>query len=273
MRNIIHKLFFFAVFIAVIASTLCTCSKQKQQGLTITEGILSVGVEIGYPPMEYYDIDGVTLLGFDIELTKALADKLGLEVNYIDTTWEGIFAGLDANRYDIAVNITILPERLQNFNFTRPYIDSSMTIVTRKNSPVRIEKPENITGRRVAFQGDTTAQYFAERLREQGVVFTSFAYDKIINCFDDLALRRIDFVIVDNIVAYHYASAEDSAFQVVWQGLSDEYIAICLKKGNDALTTTLNNALHELHREGVLQEISNRIFNRDMVSAVFPENN
>jgi len=248
------------------------------------EGILSVGVEIGYPPMEYYDTDGVTPIGFDIDMTKALAEKLDLQVNYVDTTWEGILAGLDANRYDIAVNITILEEREKRYNFTKPYIDSSMTIVTLENSPIKIENPLDIAGFRVAYQRDTTAQYFTERLREQGIIFTSFAYDKITNCFDDLALRRVDLIVVDNIVAFDYAKKPglnkpdlnmnrhtrtgrtNASFEVVWQGPSDEYIGIALKKGNDTLTTALNNALDELFQDGTMQEISQKYFNRNIYS-------
>jgi polar amino acid transport system substrate-binding protein len=253
----------FLIFLLTTAFTGCA---KKKHGLTIAEGTLSVGVEIGYPPMEYYDTDGVTLTGFDIEVTKAIAEKLGLNVKYIDTAWEGILAGLKTDKYDIAVNITILPERQKSFNFTKPYIDSSMTIVTVKNSFVKIEKPEDIEGYRAAYQGDTTAQYFTEKLKKSGLVFTSFSYDKIINCFDDLALGRLDLIVVDNIVAYDYAGKENSPFEVVWQGPSGELIGICLKKGNDALTAAIDEALDELFIDGTMREISLKIFNRDLVS-------
>ena len=253
------------ICLSLLAVSLTNCVKPKH-GLTITDGMLSVGVEIGYPPMEYYDTDNVTLIGFDIELTKAIAAKLGLTVNYIDTAWDSIFAGLDTNKYDIAVNITILPERLQKFNFTKPYIDSSMTIVTAKNSSVRIERPEDIKGYRAAYQGDTTAQYFAERLKKNGVSFTSFSYDKITNCFDDLALGRVDLVISDNIAACDYAEKENSPFKVAWQGASGELIGICLKKGNDTLTAAIDKALEELFKDGEMLKMSLKIFNRDLVS-------
>jgi len=263
VKNQLSILFLFSLVTAVV---LAGCAKKEPQDLTIVKGVLTVGVEVGYPPMEYYDTDGKTLLGFDIELVEALAEKLNLEVNFIDTTWEGILAGLDAERYDIAVNITILPERQERYNFTRPYIDSSMTVAALKNSPVRIERPQDIARHRAAYQSGTTAQYFTERLRDQGLIFTSFSYEKIINCFNDLGLRRVDLVVADNIVGYHYTSAENSPFEIIWEGPSDEYIGICLKKGNDALTTALNNALEELFRDGTMLELSQRIFGRDLVS-------
>jgi len=257
------------VFLLLSALSLSVCVKPKQRGLTIEDGVLLVGVEIGYPPMEYYDSDGVTLAGFDIELTKALAEKLGLQAKFIDTAWEGILPGLSADRYDIAVNITILPERQRRYNFSKPYIDSSMTIVVLKDFLLKIERPEDIAGRRVGYQGDTTAQYFTERLREEGLAFSSFSYDKIINCFDDLKLGRLDVIIVDNIVAFDYAGKEKSPFEVVWQGPSGEHIGFCLKKDNDALTAAIDKALDELFADGVLAEISQKYFNRDLVSSLW----
>jgi len=267
VKNQLSILFLFSLITAIVfVAILSGCAKKEPQDLTIVKGVLTVGVEVGYPPMEYYDTDGKTLLGFDIELIKALAAKLNLEVNFIDTTWEGILAGLDADRYDIAVNVTILPERQERYNFTRPYIDSSMIVAALKNSPIRIESPHDIARHKAAYQGGTTAQYFTERLRDQGFIFTSFSYDKIINCFNDLRLRRVDLVVADNIVGYHYTNTEDSPFEIIWEGPSDEYIGICLKKGNDALTFALDNALEELFKDGTMLHLSQRIFGRDLVS-------
>jgi len=261
-----NRLTAFILFL-LLTWVFTSCEKQKS-GLTITDGILSVGLEIGYPPMEYYDTDGVTLAGFDIELIKALAEKLQLKVKYIDTAWEGILTGLDTGKYDIAVNITILPQRQRNYNFTRPYIGSSITITSLKDFPNKIKKPQNLEGYRIAYQGDTTAQYFAEELvRHQGITVTSFSYDKITNCFDDLKLGRVDFVIADNIASFYYTKNDNSPFETVWQGTADEYIGICLKKGNDALTNTLNNALEQLFADGVMLSI----FGRDLVSSVLSE--
>ncbi|MDR0556624.1 MAG: ABC transporter substrate-binding protein [Treponema sp.] len=264
-------LFYKAFFLFFMLSVLCGgCTKQsqRQQGITIKEGALTVGVEIGYPPMEYYDANGQTLIGFDIDLTKALAERLGLRVEYVDVAWEGILAGLNTNRYDIAINITILPERQNKYNFTEPYIDSSITIVALKGPRFKIERPEDIAGHSVCYQSDTTAQYFTERLSGQGISFTSYSYDKILNCFDDLTLGRVDLIVVDNIVAFDYAGKEDSPFEVIWQGHSDEYIGICLKKGNDILTNALNNALDDLFENGAMAQISQKTFNRDLVSSV-----
>jgi polar amino acid transport system substrate-binding protein len=265
----IEKKIFLAlcVFVFFTGAAFVGCAKRHRHGLTIEEGVFTVGVEIGYPPMEYYDADGVTLMGFDIELTKALADRLGLQVKYIDTSWDGIFAGLDTCKYDAAINVTILPERQKKYNFTKPYIDSSIIMVTRKDSFIKIENPENIENYSVGFQSDTTAQYFTEKLGNRGIYFRSFAYDKILNCFEDLELGRLDLVAVDNLVAFDYAGKPNSPFEAAWRGRADEYIGICLKKGNDALTGALDNALDELFADGTLVDISRQFFNHDLVSS------
>jgi polar amino acid transport system substrate-binding protein len=263
-------IFFAAGIFLVAAGGICAgCSKHRQQrGITIKEGILSVGVEIGYPPMEYYDTDGVTPAGFDIQLAGALAGKMGLTVNYIDTAWEGILAGVQAGRYDIAINITITPERQMAHNFTDPYIENCMVIAALKDSSAKIENPEDIAGHSAAYQENTTAQYFAERLKDRGIHFTSFPYDKIMNCFDDLMLGRVDAVVTDSLAASYYTEKENSPFRICWQGPVDETIGICLKKGNDALTGALNKALDELFADGTMLNISRAVFGRDVVSSV-----
>jgi polar amino acid transport system substrate-binding protein len=246
--------------------SLTGCPK-RERGLTIEDGILIAGVEIGYPPMEYYDTDGKTPAGFDIELCKALADAIGLRIRFIDVAWEGILAGLKTDKYDIAVNVTITPQRQKMYNFTKPYIDNSMTIVTCKDSFSAVHAPQDIAFLRAAFQGDTTAQFFAERLNSQ-IPFTLFAYDKIINCFDDLKLGRVDCVIVDSLAAFDYAGKKQSPFTVAWQGPTEESIAICLKKDNDALTEALNKALIQLLENGTLLRISRDFFGCDLVSGL-----
>ncbi|MDR1363972.1 MAG: ABC transporter substrate-binding protein [Spirochaetaceae bacterium] len=252
MKPICKTLIIFFSSAALLAALYTGCKRQTEQQsrLTIKEGLLKVGVEIGYPPMEYYDTDGKTPIGFDIDLTRALADKLGLKVEYIDIDWEGILAGLDTNRYDIAVNITILPERQNKYNFTKPYIYSFITIAGLKDSNFKIEKPEDIAGRSVCYQASTSAQYFTERLNARGVNFTSYSYDKILNCFNDLELGRVDLLVSDNIAAMDYTEKEDSPFEIVWRDTAGESIGICLKKGNDALANALNKALDELFESG-----------------------
>jgi polar amino acid transport system substrate-binding protein len=243
--------------------------KAETGGLTIKPGVLMIGMEIGYPPLEYYAEDGVTPMGFDVEMGKALAAKLGLKAEFVDVAWDGIFAGVQTGKYDcIMSSVTITQERLETLNFTKPYIGNAMTIVVAKNSPIKVSKPEDIAGYRVTYQAETTADIYATKLAESGLKFEAYEYDKVMNCFDELKLNRVDIIVVDSLVAFEYLDREPSAFQFAWQGPADEQFGIALKRGNDALTAELSRALDELFAEGTMLKISNDIFHMDLVSSV-----
>jgi polar amino acid transport system substrate-binding protein len=261
--------------ITIVAITLVSQAvfaggeKQSGGGLTIKPGVLMIGMEIGYPPLEYYADDGVTPLGFDVEMGKALAAKLGLKAEFVDVAWDGIFAGVQTGKYDcIMSSVTITPERIETLNFTLPYIGNAMTIVVAKNSPINISKPEDIAGYRVTYQAETTADIYATKLLESGIKFETFEYDKVMNCFDELKLNRVDIIVVDSLVAFEYLDREPDSFKFAWQGPADEQFGIALNKGNDALTAELNRALDELFTDGSMLKISNDIFHMDLVSSV-----
>jgi ABC-type amino acid transport substrate-binding protein len=99
---------------------------------TITPGKLLVGMEVGYPPMEYTTDDGQTYIGFDVEFAKKLGEQLGLEVEFVNTAWDGIFAGLEKGQYDIIASaVSITPERQEKYIMTKPYVSNAVCIVTK----------------------------------------------------------------------------------------------------------------------------------------------
>jgi polar amino acid transport system substrate-binding protein len=262
-----------AVFVgALVLVSGVFASGNKQQsggGLTITSGVLAVGMNAQYRPMEYLDTDGKTLVGFDVQLAKALADRMGLQVKFVDTAWDGIFDGVETNKYDCVISgVTVTEARLRAHNFTKPYMGNAMSMVLLKGSSIQAKSPEECEGLGVAYQGETTADFFMARVAEKGVTFTPYEYESMNNCFEELKLGRVDVIITDAMVAYDYVSSPDSLFEIVWQGDADETFGICLKKGNDALTAELDKALDALFADGTVQKISQDIFKMDMVSSV-----
>jgi polar amino acid transport system substrate-binding protein len=250
-------------------SEVQTDSTALSDSITLRPGILSVGMEIGYPPMEYLADDGITPIGFDVSMALALGEKLGMEVDFIDTAWEGIFAGVDTDKYDCVISsVTITDERLLVHNFSIPYIENTLAIVIRKDSKFNnIQSPHDLAGLNVAYQGDTTSDHYMQNLTaETGMQFIPRSYDKVMNCFDDLANGRVDVIITDLLVAYEYLSRAND-LEIVWQG-GDEQFGICMKKGNDALTQAIDEALNELFDEGTMLQISYDIFDMDLISAV-----
>ena len=258
-----------AVFAA--SGVLWAGGAKQGGGLTLKPGVLSVGMEIGYPPMEYYDTDSKTPIGFDVSMARAVAAKMGLKVEFVDTAWDGIFAGVETGKYDcIMSSVTITPERQAAHNFSKPYIGNAMAMVLMKGSKITARQPGELSGLGVAYQAETTADFFMERYAQQGLKFTPYEYEKVMNCFDEMRLGRVDVIVTDLLVAYDYVAPADSPFEIVWQGAADEKFGVCMKKGNDALTAAIDQALDELFADGTMLKISREIFKLDMVSAARP---
>ncbi|MDR2403389.1 MAG: ABC transporter substrate-binding protein [Spirochaetaceae bacterium] len=266
----LKKLAGVVLFALILASGLFAGAKQESGGLTLKKGVLSVGMEIGYPPMEYFADDGKTPQGFDVELAKALAGKLNLNFEWVDTAWDGIFAGVDTGKYDCIISsVTYTEERAVNFNFSKPYVANSQLLVVRKDSPVKPTSMEDIKGLRLTYQAETTSDTLAtEWIAKTGAKVEVFEYDKVMNCFDELTLNRVDVILVDSVVAAEYISRPGNPYEITAEVSNDEVLAICLKKGNDALTEALNKALDELFADGTLQRISQQVFGTDVVSSV-----
>ncbi|MDR2144789.1 MAG: ABC transporter substrate-binding protein, partial [Treponema sp.] len=263
----LKKIALLALITLVIAGGVYAGPKsQSGGGLTLKEGVLTVGMEIGYPPMEYFDTDGKTPIGFDVELSKALAAKLGLKFEYVDTAWDGIFAGVDTDKYDCIISsVTYTEERAAKFNFTKPYVANSQLLVVRKDSRVKPKTLEQVQGLRLTYQAETTSDELATNwIAESGAKVEVFEYDKVMNCFDELTLNRVDVILVDSVVAAEYLSRPNNPFEITAEVSNDEVLAICLKKGNNALTEALNKALDELYADGTLKKISQDVFGTDV---------
>jgi polar amino acid transport system substrate-binding protein len=239
-------------------------------GLTIKPGVLTVGMEIGYPPMEYFDTDGKTPIGFDVELAKAIAAKLGYGVEFVDTAWDGIFAGVSAGEYDCIISsVTYTGERAANYNFTKPYVANSQLLVVRNDSKVKPKTLQEVVGLRLTYQAETTSDTLAtEWIASNNAKIEVFEYDKVMNCFDELNLGRVDVILVDSVVAADYLAKPGNPYEITAEVSNDEVLAICLKKGNDALTDVLNKALDDLYADGTLKRISQSVFGTDVVSSV-----
>jgi len=253
--------------LAIVAVLIIGCSKNSGS-MTIKDGILMVGMEIGYPPMEYMADDGVTPIGFDVSFSKALGKKMGLEVQFVDTAWDGIFAAVSTKKFDCIISsVTINPERQAAHNFSKPYIQNTLAIVMPKDTKYQVQSPQDLVGLGVSYQEETTSDIYMTDLAKKGLNFTAYEYDKVMYCFDELRLGRVDAIMTDLLVAYEYV-ARDDFFEIVWQGGEEEF-GVCMRKGNDALTNAINKALDELFEDGTMLKISKEIFDgMDLVSAV-----
>jgi polar amino acid transport system substrate-binding protein len=202
----------------------CTKS-QSSGGLTIKDGVLMIGMEIGYPPMEYYADNG-SPIGFDVEMGKAIAEKMGFKAEFVDTGWDGIFASVDTGKFDCIISsVTITPARLDAHNFSKPYINT-LAMVLLKGSSITARSPMECTGLNVTYQDETTSDFYMQDLRATGLNFNVFEYEKVMYCFDELRLGRVDVIIIDLLVAYEYIAQPNSPFEMVWESSDPEQFGI-----------------------------------------------
>jgi len=267
-RRIMKKSIIAVLTILVLVGSVYAGGSKEPKGLTMEKGFLTIGMEIGYPPMEYYGTDAKTPIGFDVEMGKAIAAKMGLQPKFIDTAWDGIFDGVTTGKYDcIMSSVTITPARLQAHNFSKPYISNTLAMVLLKDTTVTAKTPNDCTGLNVAYQGDTTADIYMQGLAAKGLKFLPRSYDKVYSCFDELKLKRVDVILTDLLVAYDYIAPADSPFQIVWKSPEGEKFGVCMKKGNDNLTAAIDKALDDLFADGTLLNISQKTFGMDLVTA------
>lgn len=218
--------------------------------------VLLVGMDDNYPPMEFHDVDG-KLVGFDVEMIEAVAKKLGMKVEYKFITFEGIFEGLKTDKYDCIVSaVSMTKDRLENFEFTKPYLSNGQVIVVKPGDE-SVKTPEDLAGKKVGVQTNTTADEACKKHLEK----TSFElkrYDDIIQTFEAMNAGHIDCIVVDYAVAIEYASKSPDKYVISSAQLTNEPISICFKKGNTALRDEVQGALEALKTDGTLAEISKK---------------
>lgn len=259
------------ILLALAAFVCVGCSKKAEKGeFTVEKGKFMIGMEVGYPPFEYYADDGKTPLGFDVQLGTEIAKRLDLQPVFIDTAWDGIFAGLDTDRYDVVMSAaTITAERVANYDFSQPYIGNGQAIILRKDSNLNITKFSDIAGMKVGYQAETTSDFYTKKhSATEGFTYVENAYDKVMNAYDDLKLGRIDVVVSDSLVAVDYLSVPNTEFKQVWAAEPDEYFGVCMKKGNSTLQAKVNAAIDDMKKDGTMKKIYMNVFGMDLSDSI-----
>jgi ABC-type amino acid transport substrate-binding protein len=222
----------------------------------MNEGTLAIGVEIGYPPFEDFADDGVTPIGYDIDFAKALGEKLGMEIAFINTAWDGIFQGIGVN-YDVVISaVTITEERKETMDFSNPYIDNYQAVVLRTDSDKIIESFNDLEGFALAVQKETTSDILISDYISTGSLNCTVAQnEKVITCFTQLDNKEIDAVVCDSTVAVGQVGKYPEKYKIAYLDKSEaEQFGVALTKGNTALQTAINEAIDELKEEGFFKE-------------------
>lgn len=225
------------------------------------KGEMIVATEGAWAPWTYHDENDV-LVGFDVEVAQAVAAKLGVKATFVETEWDGIFAGLSAKRYDIAANgVEITDERALKYDFSVPYGYIRTALVVRGDND-SITSFEDLKGKKTANSIASTYMLLAESYGAEAV-----GVDTLDQTIQMVLSGRADATLNAEVSIYDYLSVHpDANIKVI--ALTDDasQVAFPVRKEEDSASflAAVNQALDDLAKEGELTRISEKYFGKDI---------
>lgn len=227
-----------------------------------------IGTEGAYPPFNYIDKDG-KLQGFDIEIAQALCDAANMKCTFVTQSWDGMIPALLARQYDaIIASMSITEERKQRVDFTKKYYQTPARFVTKKDAGIEISK-EGLRGKTVGVQRATVSANFINDNFSDVMTIRSYATQEEANM--DIASGRLDLLFADAVVLQNgfLETGPGKDYEFVGPSYTDEEwfgegIGIAIRKGEDDLRKTFNEAIQKIRKSGTYQEINDKFFDFDV---------
>lgn len=244
MKRLSVRVLFFVLILALVLSACSTGSAKK----------VVVVTDATWPPFESVDEATKELVGFDVELIKAIAAKEGLDIEIQNVQWDPLLAGMAQCQYDAAISaMTITEERKQQFAFTNPYFAAGQ-VVTVQAGNSEIAGKDSLAGKTVGVQLGTTGDIESKKIAGATVK----TYDDIALAFQDLMNGQVDAVVADNPLALGYVGKNPDKLKTVGQVFTDEYYGIAVCKTNTDLLAKLNDGLAKVKAEGTIDSLTNK---------------
>ncbi|WP_028220725.1 transporter substrate-binding domain-containing protein [Paraburkholderia oxyphila] len=259
----LSKLFLTGV-LAVSAFSLTAVAAHAEDLLDSVKqaGVLKIGLEGTYPPFDSRNSQG-ELVGFDVDVAKAVAAKLGVKPEFIPTEWSGIIAALQAGKFDVIVNqVTITPQRQQALDFSQPYTYSAAQLIQRADDRREFKSLDEFKGdKKLGVTLGTNYDQMARAVQGINVQTYPGAPEKL----RDLAAKRIDATIDDRLMLPYIIKTSQLPLRpgAVLQGANQE-MGIPFRKGNPKFEKAINDALTSLKQDGTLKKISEHWFGTDV---------
>ncbi len=222
-------------------------------------GALRVGTEGTYAPFTYHDDTGA-LVGFDVEIAQEIAKRLGVTAQFVEGPWDGLIAGIDANRYDVVINqVGITDARKEKYDFSEPYIASKAALIVRGDN-TDITSFEALKGKKAA---QTITSNFGKLAEASGAeIVPTDGFDQSIAL---VVQGRADATINDSLSFFDFKKQQpDANVKIAATQADADYSGVLLAKGKPELLAAINTALAELKADGTYATISQKYFGEDV---------
>ncbi len=228
------------------------------------KGVLVVGLDDSFPPMGFRD-ESNEIVGFDIDLAKEAAKRLGVEVEFRPVDWDGVILSLNKGDIDLVWNgMTITESRQEKINFSKPYLDNRQIIITQADSA--ITSKADLAGSVVGLQMGSSSEV---ALNNDEAVAASLKevkkYSNNVEALLDLAAGRTDAVVVDEIVGRYYIAKKPGIYAVLSEDFGAETYGVGIRKSDVELKAELDRVLDEMKADGAADRISTDWFGAGIV--------
>jgi cystine transport system substrate-binding protein len=262
------------LFVLVLLLSLFTgCAKKEEEPADQLDAIkkagkLVVGIEGTYPPFNFVDDDG-NYAGYDVEVARAVAEHLGVEVEFVMAEWDALLVGIDAGRWDTVIaDVTATDERREKYDFSDPYCFTARQVVVTKGNPLNLHSLEDLNGLKIATNATNS---WVPRLEELGVTIVPIS--EPVECAQAVLSGNADFCMFNDAVLGELRSNRpEIELEVAFKIESDvNEVSIPCRKGEERLLAEFNAAIAELRENGKLVEFSNKWFHQDLTFNPFAE--
>lgn len=256
-------LVWLAVAVAAVPMLLAACEEEEKEAAEIPElqdGVLQVGSDIAYAPIEFFEEGTTTPLGLDIDLGNALAEELGVRAEFINTGFDGIIGALKVERFDIIMSaMTVTEERSKEIDFV-PYFSAGTDILVAKGNPKNIGAIEDLSGLTVAVQVGTIQvdqlQAANEELKGAGKAEINIVtFDLNPLAVEQLRLGRADAVLADSPVVANDARLSEGKLEAVGLAIEAAPYGIGVRKTSAELKAAIEDALQKVIENGKYDDI------------------
>lgn len=254
--------------VALLAGLLAACGPTKQDGAAAAETAaptkIVVGLDDNFPPMGFRD-DKNELVGFDIDMAREAASRMGIEAEFKPIDWSAKESELNSKRVDLLWNgLTITPERLKNINFTTPYMENHQIIIVNANSDVKTKADlaDKVVGVQDgssavnAIEADEATVKSMKELKKYG--------DNVVALLD-LNTKRIQALVVDEVVGRYYVAKHPENYVILEDNFGTEDYGVGVGKHNEILLANLQKALDEMKADGTSAKIATKWFGSDII--------